>query len=71
VRTDLDSLTGCVAGASRIAELDTMLTDAGFEAVSIEPADDSEEFISEWDAERDLSDYVVSATIEAHKPNPT
>ena len=31
-------------------------------------SDDSEAFIREWDDERDLSDYIVSATIEARKP---
>jgi len=45
-----------------------MLTDAGFVDVSIEPDADSEAFIREWDDERDLSDYLVAATIEGTKP---
>jgi hypothetical protein len=45
-----------------------MLKDAGFVDVRIEPKDDSAEFISEWDSEQDMSEYIVSATIEARKP---
>ncbi|MBB6091031.1 hypothetical protein HNR49_002421 [Halobacterium salinarum] len=45
-----------------------MLDEAGFEAVEIAPKDESTEFISDWDADRDLGEYLVSATIEARKP---
>jgi len=68
VRADPASVTDCVAGAASIPALDGMLADAGFVDVSIEPKDDSDEFIREWDPERDPSDYVVAATIEAEKP---
>ena len=65
---DPDSLTGCVAGASTVEDLEAMLDSAGFEAIEIAPKDESTEFISDWDADRDLSEYLVSATIEARKP---
>ncbi|WP_135855340.1 arsenite methyltransferase [Halorussus salinus] len=68
VRMDPDSLTACVAGASTVDALEATLDDVGFEAVEIEPKSESTEFIREWDAERDLSEYLVSATIEARKP---
>ncbi|ELZ40768.1 hypothetical protein C463_14290 [Halorubrum californiense DSM 19288] len=68
VQMDPDSLTGCVAGASTIDDLNAMLDEAGFEAVEIAPKDESTEFISDWDADRDLGEYLVSATIEARKP---
>lgn len=67
VHADPESVASCVAGASRIPEIETMLSNAGFEQVRIEPKAESEEFIREWDDERDVSDYVVSATIEARK----
>jgi hypothetical protein len=51
-----------------VSALESMLVEAGFVNVSIEPEEESEEFIRGWDDERDLSDYVVSATIEAEKP---
>jgi len=65
---DPNSLTGCVAGASTVEDLEAMLDSAGFEAIEIAPTDESTEFISDWDADRDLGDYLVSATIEARKP---
>jgi arsenite methyltransferase len=68
VEMDPDSLTGCVAGASTVADLEALLDSAGFEAIEIAPKDESTEFISDWDASRDLGDYLVSATIEARKP---
>lgn len=68
VHDDPESIASCIAGASPIPALERMLADAGFEGVRIEPKAESAEFIREWDAERDVSDYVVSATIEAEKP---
>ncbi len=68
VRRDPDSLSACVAGASRIEELESMLRAAGFVDVSIDPKAESEAFIREWDDERDLSEYLVSANIEGRKP---
>ncbi|MFC7045554.1 arsenite methyltransferase [Halobacteriaceae archaeon GCM10025711] len=65
---DPTSVTACVSGASSIPELEAMLRDAGFVDVSIEPKDESEAFIREWDDDHDLSDYLVAANIEAEKP---
>jgi len=67
-RTDPESVSACVAGAATVNELEAMLVEAGFEDVAIEPKGESHEFIREWSAERDLSEYVVSATIEGRKP---
>ncbi len=69
VQSDLGSISACIGGASQIEQLEAMLTDAGFEDVAIEPKDDSEEFIREWDDEYDVSEYLVSATIEGRKPD--
>mgnify|MGYP005854128445 FL=1 len=68
VKMDPDSLTNCVAGASTVDALEAMLDSAGFEAIEIKPKDESTQFISDWDANRDLGDYLVSATIEARRP---
>ena len=70
-RADPESVSGCVAGAATIDDLETMLTEAGFEDIVIEPKDESREFIREWSAEHDLDDYIVSATIEGRKPGST
>ncbi|KAB1192689.1 arsenite methyltransferase [Haloferax sp. MBLA0076] len=68
VHDDAESVASCIAGASPIPELERMLSNAGFEQVRIESKEESKQFISEWDDERDVSEYVVSATIEAVKP---
>jgi len=68
VRQDLALYSGCVAGASRIDELEVLLAQAGFEAIRIAPKDESREFIRDWAPGRGVEDYVVSATIEAVKP---
>ena len=68
IRHDPDSVAACVAGASTVDELDAMLADAGFEDVDISPKEESAEFIREWDDSLPLEEYVVSATIEGHKP---
>jgi len=59
---------GCMAGASLIDELETMMAKAGFESIRIVPKDESREFIRDWAPNRGVEDYVVSACIEAVKP---
>jgi len=59
---------GCMAGASLIDALETMMAEAGFEKISIVPKDESREFIRDWAPGRGVEDYVVSAYIEAVKP---
>ncbi len=68
IRNDLTLYSGCMAGASLISELRTMLLDAGFENVVIVPKDESKSFIEQWAPGRSITDYVVSATIEAVRP---
>ena len=68
VRGDLALYSGCMAGASLISELDAIMRDAGFVEVEIAPKDGSRSFIERWAPGRDLTEYVVSATIAAVKP---
>jgi ubiquinone/menaquinone biosynthesis C-methylase UbiE len=68
IRNDLHLYSGCIAGASAVNELEAILRSVGFEEVSIQPKDDSKEFIKDWAPGRKVEDYVVSATIEARKP---
>jgi arsenite methyltransferase len=68
IRSDPEAVAACVAGASTIETLDTLLVAAGFEDRDIVPDVESGTFIREWDESRDLSDYIVSARIEARKP---
>ena len=59
--------TGCMAGASLMSEVVTMLQSAGFKEVRVEPKEASKSFIREWIPDMPITDYVVSATIEAIK----
>ncbi len=67
-RTAVAALAGCVAGAASIAELEQMLTEAGFTQIKIQPRDESRAFIMDWMPGSGVENYIVSATIEAVKP---
>ena len=69
VRDDPEALAACVSGAATVDELERLLEDAGFEAVDIAPKNESESLVRTWDETRDLSDYIVSAVVEARKPS--
>ncbi|MHC4538776.1 MAG: arsenite methyltransferase [Planctomycetota bacterium] len=68
VREDLALHAGCVAGASQIGEIESMLEQAGFTEIRVTPVDASRELIREWSQDRLVADFIVSATIEATKP---
>jgi hypothetical protein len=66
--TDLDQVAGCVGGAATPGELRAMLTDAGFEQVSIRPADGSDEVVRELYGDGDIEGALESAVIRGVKP---
>ncbi len=68
MRNDPQLVSGCMGGASLIEELEAMMADAGFVDIVIAPKDESREFIRDWAPGTNITDYVVSATIEAVKP---
>jgi ubiquinone/menaquinone biosynthesis C-methylase UbiE len=68
IRHDIALHAGCVAGASQISELESMLRAAGFEHIQISPKEESKALIRTWTPEAAVADYIVSATIEAVKP---
>jgi len=68
MRNDAGLVAGCMGNASLIEELEGMMRDAGFEQIRIRPKDESKEFIKDWAPGRNVTDYVVSATIEAVRP---
>jgi len=59
---------GCMAGASLINELESIMSGAGFDNIRITPKDESRDFIRDWAPGRGVEAYVVSACIEAVKP---
>jgi arsenite methyltransferase len=68
MRSDPALIAGCMGNASLVEELEAMIKAAGFNQVRIEPKDESKEFIRDWAPEHNVTDYVVSATIEGVKP---
>jgi SAM-dependent methyltransferase len=68
LKNDLDLLSACVSGAATIAEITEMLQEAGFQNIEIQTKDESRELISHWVPGKNVQDYIVSATIEAIKP---
>lgn len=69
MRNDAGLIAGCMGNASLVADLQEMMHAAGFEQIRIQPKDESKEFIKDWAPGRNVTDFVVSATIEAVKPN--
>lgn len=68
IRRDMALFTGCMAGASLISEVEEMLRTNGFQRIRVTPKDESKTFIRDWTPDKAITDYVVSATIEAIKP---
>ncbi len=68
MRNDPALIAGCMGNASLIDELEAMIKAAGFTDVRIEPKDESKEFIRDWAPDHNVTDYVVSASIEGTKP---
>jgi arsenite methyltransferase len=68
LKRDIALYAGCIAGASSIRELETVLQRAGFVDIRITPQEESKDFIRQWFPGRKIEEYVVSAVIEAVKP---
>lgn len=68
MRRDQRLIAGCIGNASLIEELEDYMRSAGFSDIRIEPKEDSREFIKDWVPGKSIQDYVVSASIEAIKP---
>jgi SAM-dependent methyltransferase len=68
MRNDPALIAGCMGNASLIEDLYATMADAGFIDICIEPKDESKAFIRDWAPDHNVTDYVVSATIEAVKP---
>jgi len=62
----LEALTGCVAGAARVEELESMLREVGFSDVRVVPRLESSAIIGK--CMPGAEGYAASATIEATKP---
>lgn len=68
IKNDKELLSGCMAGASPIEELKQMMQDSGFTKITITPKDESRDFIKDWAPDTNITDFVLSAYIQAIKP---
>jgi len=68
MKNDIALYAGCMAGASSVQEIDSMLRGCGFKDIRINLNEQSQALIKEWFPGRGLEQYVSSATIEATKP---
>ncbi|MBV5316315.1 MAG: arsenite methyltransferase [Desulfobulbaceae bacterium] len=68
IRRDMALHAGCVAGASLLSELENMLRAAGFVRIQISPKEESKALLRTWTSAASVTDFIVSATIEAVKP---
>jgi len=68
IARDMALYSGCMAGASLIDDIEAILQTIGFERIQIAPKDESRSFIRDWAPDVPITDFVVSATIEAVKP---
>jgi len=69
MRNNADLIAGCMGNASLIEDLEQIIKEAGFTQVNIQPKDESKEFIRDWAPDHNITDYVISATIEGIKPS--
>ena len=68
LRSQVEALTGCIAGAAPVDEIRRLLVQAGFDDVRVTPRPESLAFIREWMPGSGAEEHVASATIEAVKP---
>src|SRR6185369_5230901 len=66
---DVQAMTGCVSGSAKIADLEAMLRQAGFQDVRIAERPESGAVIAQ--CLPGAEDYVTSAIIEGRKPGGT
>jgi arsenite methyltransferase len=67
LKSDLNSLAGCVSGASTIHDVMAFLQRSGFQSIVVEPKDDSREFIKDWVPGANIDNYIQAAIIKAIK----
>jgi arsenite methyltransferase len=69
IKNDIGTMySSCISGASSIIDLERILKQSGFVDISIEPKDESKDFIKDWVPGANVENYIVSAVIQGIKP---
>jgi arsenite methyltransferase len=68
IANDPAAYTGCIAGATPVADLEQMIVAAGFQQVRVNVQAQSREFVEDWSPGSGAEQVVASALIEAVKP---
>ena len=68
LRQKLEAIGACIAGAALVSDLETMLKEAGFARIDIQPRESSRQTIAQWTEDPTVADFVVSAYLTAYKP---
>ena len=68
IKARASALSGCVAGAATVAEIEAALRAAGFTDIAVTVRPESRAFIADWLPGSGAEEHVASATIEARKP---
>ncbi len=68
MRRDMNLVSSCIGGAETIDNITEMLRASGFQKIRIIPNEKSKQFIKKWIPGSNADEYVVSAIIEAIKP---
>ncbi len=71
VKSDLALHSGCLAGATLHADLEQILTTAGFTDIVIRPKGNSDAIITSWESKRGFESVVFAAEVTARKPAAT
>jgi len=69
VKQDLALHSGCLSGATVLAELEAILTESGFTDIVIRPKGNSDEVITSWESKRGFERQVFAAEVTATKPS--
>jgi arsenite methyltransferase len=67
LRRKLAAIGACVGGAALIDDIKTMLREAGFTRVDVQPKKSSRKIVAEWTEDASVADFVVSAYVTAYK----
>jgi SAM-dependent methyltransferase len=68
LRQKLEAIGACIAGAAIVSDLETMLKEAGFARIDIQPRESSRKTVAQWTEDPTVADFVVSAYLTAYKP---